>query len=74
MLVILYKLNKNKTNININYKYNLYFINNGVNITNLKVHISRPIGAKKYKCLQCTQSFITLKTENNKNNTNKKTI
>lgn len=35
------------------------------NITTLKVYITRPIGgAKKHKCLQCKQSFITNKTEN----------
>ncbi len=33
------------------------------NIRNLKVHIVSPIGAKKHKCLQCNQSFITHKTE-----------
>jgi len=36
------------------------------NIKNLKVHIVRPFGAKKHKCLQCNQSFI--KTKNNNNN------
>lgn len=34
------------------------------NVTTLKVYITRPIGAKKHKCLQCKQSFITNKTEN----------
>lgn len=40
------------------------------NIRNLKVHILRPIGAKKHKCLQCNQSFITNKIED-KNSTRK---
>jgi hypothetical protein len=35
------------------------------NIKNLKVHISRPIGAKKHKCLRCNKTFITNKTDNN---------
>lgn len=38
------------------------------NIKNLKVHISIPIGAKKHKCLQCNQCFITHKTEEKNNN------
>ncbi len=29
------------------------------NIKTLKVNILIPIGAKKHKCLQCNQSFIT---------------
>jgi len=37
-----------------------------INIKNLKVHISIPIGAKKRKCLQCNKSFI--KTEDKNNN------
>lgn len=28
------------------------------NVKNLKVHISKPIGAKKYKCFVCNKSFI----------------
>jgi transposase-like protein len=38
------------------------------NIKNLKVQISRPIGAKKHKCLQCNLTFITNKTECKNNN------
>ncbi len=38
------------------------------NTKNLKVHIPRPICAKKHKCLQCNQSFIINKTEDNNNN------
>jgi hypothetical protein len=38
------------------------------NIKNLKVHISKPISAKKHKCLQCNQSFISHKPEEKNNN------
>lgn len=38
---------------------------NSTIIRNLKVHISRPIGAKKNKCLQCNKVFITHRIEEN---------
>ena len=34
-------------------------------IRSLKIYITKPIGAKKYKCFECYKSFITHKTENN---------
>lgn len=41
------------------------------NLTVLKIHILRPIGAKKYKCLLCYKSFIKNPHENNINENNK---
>ena len=35
------------------------------NIKTLKVHISKPIGAKKHACLNCNQRFITNKPNDN---------
>jgi len=29
------------------------------NVVKVLVHITKPIGAKKSKCLQCKQTFIT---------------
>ena len=54
-------------------KYNvLYYIYimicpycNSNHTTNAKVHITKPIGAKKWQCKECYKTFIENENENN---------